>query len=128
LLLNLSPYGVFEDVAAYFVKDHENHDKTDDETLLGVLDGFAKDKLTGFALRLVLTDHISIPRENEPDLLAGPSPRSLHRSPNRKRRSEERNLPPQAIPYPGVPNERASRRSRCCRRRPLSGRDQHTIL
>jgi ParB family chromosome partitioning protein len=30
----------------------------------------ADDKLTGFALRLVLTDHVSIPLENEADPLS----------------------------------------------------------
>jgi len=34
------------------------------------LDGTADEKLTGFALRLVLSDHIGIPQESQPDLLA----------------------------------------------------------
>ncbi len=34
------------------------------------LDGLADDKLTGFALRLVLTGHTSIPRESEIDFLS----------------------------------------------------------
>lgn len=53
--------------AAY---DDENHDKTDEEILMTVIESLADDKLTGFALRLVLTDHVNLPRENEPDWLA----------------------------------------------------------
>jgi len=37
---------------------------------LSALDGLADDKLTGFALRLVLTQHSPTPREAEIDLLA----------------------------------------------------------
>ena len=70
LLLNVSPYGLFEDVAEFFVGDDENHDKTDEEILMAALESLADDKLTGFALRLVLTDHLNLPRENEPDWLA----------------------------------------------------------
>jgi ParB family chromosome partitioning protein len=70
LLLNVSPYGLFEDVAEFFVGEDENHDKTDEEILMAVLESLADDKLTGFALRLVLTDHLSIARDNERDWLA----------------------------------------------------------
>jgi ParB family chromosome partitioning protein len=34
------------------------------------LDGTADQKLTGFALRLVLSDHVGIPHESQPDLLS----------------------------------------------------------
>ena len=70
VLLNISPYGLFEDVAEFFVGGEENDDKTDEEILMAGLESLADDKLTGFALRLVLTDHLNIPRENEPDWLA----------------------------------------------------------
>jgi ParB family chromosome partitioning protein len=39
------------------------------ETTLSTIDGLPDDKLTGFALRLVLTAHTTIPRESELDLL-----------------------------------------------------------
>ena len=38
--------------------------------MLASLDITADEKLTGFALRLVLSDHIGIPREGQPDLLS----------------------------------------------------------
>jgi len=37
--------------------------------LLATIDATADDKLTRFAIRLALSGHLSIPRENEPDFL-----------------------------------------------------------
>ena len=47
----------------------ENNQQTSEEILLSTIDGLSDDKLTGFALRLVLTAHTPIPREGELDLL-----------------------------------------------------------
>lgn len=69
LLLNLSSYGLFEDVAAYFVGDDENNSKSDYEILSEALAACADDKLTGFVLRLVLTEHVEIPRGEQTDWL-----------------------------------------------------------
>lgn len=69
LLLNLSPYGLFEEVAEHFVGDDENHNKTDDEILSETLDACADDKLIGFVLRLVLTEHVEVPRAEQTDWL-----------------------------------------------------------
>ena len=33
------------------------------------MDGTANEKLTGLALRIILSEHISIPHENQPDFL-----------------------------------------------------------
>lgn len=70
LLLNLSPYGLFEDVAENFAGNDENHNKTDDEILSEALAACADDKLAGFVLRLVLTEHMEIPRGEQTDWLA----------------------------------------------------------
>lgn len=70
LLLNLSPYGLFEEVAERFVGEDENHNKSDDEILTEVLAACADDKLMGFMLRLVLTEHVEIPRREQTDWLA----------------------------------------------------------
>ena len=56
-------------MAEHFAIEHEDSDKTSEEILLTALEGLADDKLTGFALRLVLTQHSPIPREAEIDLL-----------------------------------------------------------
>ncbi len=41
----------------------------DEELLLATIDAAADDKLTCFAIRLALSGHVGIPRENEPDFL-----------------------------------------------------------
>ncbi|NYF51656.1 ParB/RepB/Spo0J family partition protein [Tunturiibacter gelidoferens] len=56
--------------ASHFAGNDENGQQTDEEIVLAALDNTAEDKLTGFALRLALTDHVGIPRENEPDPLS----------------------------------------------------------
>ena len=69
LLIHLD-YSFLEEVASHFANGDENAQQSDDEIVLAALDGTADEKLTGLALRLVLSDHIAIPHENQPDLLA----------------------------------------------------------
>ena len=47
----------------------ENTQQSDEEIVLAALDGTADGKLTGLALRIVLSDHTGIPHENQPDFL-----------------------------------------------------------
>lgn len=68
-LVNLDPYTFTDDVAEHFAAEDENHNKSAEEILLGVVDGLSDDKLTGFALRLVLTGSTPIPRNGEADSL-----------------------------------------------------------
>jgi ParB family chromosome partitioning protein len=95
LLLHLSPYGLFEDAAAHFVNDDENHEKIDDEILIAALDSHPDDKLTGFALRLVLTDHVVLPRKNELDFLAEAETASASPKPEPNKKPGEQSSPPQ---------------------------------
>jgi ParB family transcriptional regulator, chromosome partitioning protein len=67
-LITLDPY-TFDDVAEHLAADDENNQQTSEEILLSTIDRLPDDKLTGFALRLVLTAHTTIPREGELDLL-----------------------------------------------------------
>ena len=69
LLIRLD-YSFLEDVATHFADGDENTEQSDEEIVLAALDGTADEKLTGLALRLVLSDHTGIPHENQPDLLA----------------------------------------------------------
>jgi ParB family chromosome partitioning protein len=69
-LVNLDPYDFAEDVAAYYVRGDENNQQTPEEVLSSTVAGLPDEKLTGFALRLVLTGHTVIPRENDFDFLA----------------------------------------------------------
>jgi ParB family chromosome partitioning protein len=68
LLIHLD-YSFLEEVATHFANGDENAQQSDDEIVLAALDGTADEKLTGLALRLVLSDHIGIPQESQPDLL-----------------------------------------------------------
>ena len=68
LLVHLD-YSLLEDVAAHFANGDENTQQSDEEIVLAALDGTTDEKLTGLALRIVLSDHIGIPHENQPDFL-----------------------------------------------------------
>jgi ParB family chromosome partitioning protein len=68
LLIHLD-YSFLEEVATHYANSDENTQQSDDEIVLAVLDVTADETLTGLALRLVLTDHIGIPHESQPDLL-----------------------------------------------------------
>ena len=70
LLVHIDPYSFLEEVASHFAGNDENAQQTDEEIVLAALDNTADDKLTGFALRLALTDHVGIPPEDEPDPLS----------------------------------------------------------
>ena len=69
LLIHLD-YSFLEEVANHFANGDENSQQSDDEIVLAALDGTADDKLTGLALRLVLSDHVGIPHESQPDPLS----------------------------------------------------------
>ncbi len=68
LLIHLD-YSLLEEVAPHFANGDENTQLSDEEIVLAALDGTADEKLTGLALRLVLSDHVGIPHESQPDLL-----------------------------------------------------------
>ena len=67
-LVTIYPYA-FDDVAEQLAANDENNQQTSEEILLSTIDGLPDDKLTGFALRLVLTGQTPIPRESEIDFL-----------------------------------------------------------
>jgi ParB family chromosome partitioning protein len=69
-LVNLDPYDFAEDVAEYYVGGDENNQQTAEEVLSSTIANLPDEKLTGFALRLVLTGHTDIPREGDFDFLA----------------------------------------------------------
>jgi ParB family chromosome partitioning protein len=69
LLIHLD-YSFLEEVASHFANVDENSQQSDDEIVLAALGGTADEKLNGFALRLVLSEHIGIPHESQPNLLS----------------------------------------------------------
>jgi ParB family transcriptional regulator, chromosome partitioning protein len=68
-LINLDPYSFTDDVAEHFAAEDQDHNTTSEEILRAAVDALADDKLTGFALRLVLTGDLPIPDDGEVDLL-----------------------------------------------------------
>lgn len=68
LLIQLD-YSYLEDVAAHFSEGNENDERSEHEIVLAGLDGTADEKLTSLALRIVLSDRVGIPHENQPDVL-----------------------------------------------------------
>ena len=67
-IVNLDPYTFADDLAEDIADDTER--RSAEEVLLAIIDATADDKLTRFAIRLALSGHVSIPRENEPDFLS----------------------------------------------------------
>jgi ParB family chromosome partitioning protein len=66
----IDPYSFLEEIASHFAGDDENHEQTEQEIVLAALGSTADEKLTSFALRLALTDHLGLPRDTDPDLLS----------------------------------------------------------
>src|SRR5581483_9739133 len=69
LLIQLD-YSFLEEVASHFAAGDQNMQQSDEEIVLAALDGTKDEKLTGLALRLVLSDHLAIPHEGQPDWLS----------------------------------------------------------
>ena len=101
LLIHMNPYDYLENVALHFASDEENAQQSDDEVLLPALRNTEDEKLNGLALRIVLTDHIGIPHENQPDLLTKPKPSSRRKSQRRTKTPHSRKQsPPASKPFP----------------------------
>ena len=67
---HISSRALHEEVANFYVGDDEKNQLTPEELLSFTIDRLPDEKLTGFALRLALTGHTDIPRENDFDFLA----------------------------------------------------------
>jgi ParB family chromosome partitioning protein len=65
---------MFEDIVERQVADDENNQWSAEEILGVLLAKNPDEKLTGFALRLVLTSHVAIPRQGEFDCLVDAEP------------------------------------------------------
>lgn len=68
-IVNLNPYTFADDLAVDVNGDDESDQRSAEEVLLSTIDNTADDKLTRFALRLALSGHVGIPRDNEFDFL-----------------------------------------------------------
>jgi ParB family chromosome partitioning protein len=68
-LISIDAYDFTDDDAAHFVGDDENNQQSAEDVLLSVIDGLEDGKLPAFVLRLALTGHVDIPRNDETDYL-----------------------------------------------------------
>ena len=68
-IVNLDPYTFADDLAEDIAAENENEQRSAEELLLATIDATADEKLPAFALRLALSGHVGIPRENEFDFL-----------------------------------------------------------
>jgi ParB family chromosome partitioning protein len=66
-IVNLDPYTFADDLAEDVADDDDR--RSPEEVLLATIDATADDRLTHFAIRLALSGHVGIPRENELDFL-----------------------------------------------------------
>ena len=64
-IVNLDPYTFADDLAEDIAAENENEQRSAEEVLLATIDTTADEKLTAFALRLALSGHVGIPRENQ---------------------------------------------------------------
>jgi len=69
LLLHDAPYGPYEEAAEFFAPEKEEHDKTEEELLTDALSLCRDLKLPAFLLRLLLSEHRSIPSGEQTDWL-----------------------------------------------------------
>ena len=90
-IVNLDPYTFADDLAEDIAADNENEKRSPEELLLATIDTTADAKLTAFALRLALSGHVCIPRENEFDFLTeaqavflAPKPKNVSRGKDKK--------------------------------------------
>ena len=67
-IVNLDPYSFADDLAENIADVTDR--SSPEEVLLATIDATADNKLTRFAIRLALSGHVSIPRENEHDFLS----------------------------------------------------------
>ena len=66
-IVDLDPYTFADDLAEDIAEMTDR--SSSEEVLLATIDATADDRLTRFAVRLALSGHVGIPRENEPDFL-----------------------------------------------------------
>ena len=80
-LVNLDPYSFADDLAVEVNGNAQDDRRSADEVLTSAIDGLGDAELTTFAIRLALSGHRGIPRENEIDHLSEAEAASLESSP-----------------------------------------------
>ena len=103
-IVNLDPYTFADDLT---VGDDENDRRNAEEVLLSTIDSTTDDKLTCFAIRLTLSGHVGIPRENELDFLT--EAEAVFAPPQKEKAKRTRNAPV-AMPTPKTPAKKAAKK------------------
>ena len=93
-IVNLDPYTFVDDLAEDIAD--ENEQRSTEEVLLSTIDNTTDDKLTRFALRLALSGHVGIPRENEFDFLS--EAEAVFAPPPKKAKAQKSKRVPVAVP------------------------------
>jgi ParB family chromosome partitioning protein len=106
-IVNLDPY-TFADDLAEDIAD-ENDKRSAEEVLLAVIDSTGDAKLTGFAVRLALSGHRAIPRDNEPDFLTEAAAAFL--TPKPKKSGAKKAVPARKEPTPIKPAKAAKKKA-----------------
>ena len=83
-IVNLDPYTFADDLAVDVNGDDENDQRSAEEVLLSAIDSTEDGKLPHFAIRLALSGHVGIPRENEFDFLTEAEAVFAPRTPKKK--------------------------------------------
>jgi len=109
-LIQIDPYSYLEDASAHFASDDENAQQSDEEVVLAALDGTADEKLNSLALRLVLSNHIGMPRENEPDLLTEAEEAFVPKKPKAVKAKAESPLKAKPASVKAVPKKEPARK------------------
>jgi len=86
LLIERTSYGAFEEAAEDFAQDE---DKTETEILSEALSQCTEEQLAGFLLRLLLSEHAAIPRDELTDWLAKAEAVFATPRPQRKRTNRQ---------------------------------------
>ncbi len=95
-IVNLDPYTFADDLSEEIAAENDN--RSAEEVLLSTVDNTTDDKLTRFALRLALSGHVGIPRENEFDFLTEAA--AVFAPPQKKAKAKKTRNTPVAMPKP----------------------------
>ena len=95
-IVNLDPYTFADDLAEDIADENER--RSPEELLLATIAATADEKLTYFAVRLALSGHVGIPRENELDFFAEAN--AVFTPPQKKAKAKKTTKAPVALSKP----------------------------
>ena len=106
-IVNLDPYTFADDLVEDIADETDR--RSPEEVLLASIDATADDKLTRFAIRLALSGHVGIPRENEHDFLSEAD--AVFFPPQKDARAKKTTKPPVPLSKPKTKNKAKKQRA-----------------